>query len=351
MTFALIGLVIFVVVYALTVIYLSRTQRPIHKSIPLVDVPSGLKPTVNDVLTISTWNLGYAGLGADSDFIADGGKSLFPPSWSSTRRNLREILKQASKLDSDISLYQEVSDSSPMSFWAPLDAKIRSLHIDRLYLFQRDVATKWLFWPLRIHHGLVVASKIRVTSAETVPLPADPEHIMGLISRLYALQIIRIAETEDGPGWTIIHLHLSAFDNDGLRETQLRMALTVAEKEYEANQRVIMGGDWNLALVEQRPTSPEDAEILFWLRPFPTELLPKGWLIVAPHEMPTVRTDHKPYVAGENPTSIIDGFVISPNVRSLSVSVVDTGFRMSDHQPVIAQFSTLPRAENQSRLR
>ena len=38
-------------------------------------------------------------------------------------------------------------------------------------------------------------------------------------------------------------------------------------------------------------------------------------------------------------TATIDGFVISPNIRLLSVEVLTTDFQMSDHQPVIARFA------------
>jgi len=52
-----------------------------------------------------------------------------------------------------------------------------------------------------------------------------------------------------------------------------------------------------------------------------------------------VRTLHKPYVEGENYTTIIDGFAYSPNVQLLRIETIDQGFQISDHHPVTAEFS------------
>jgi len=46
----------------------------------------------------------------------------------------------------------------------------------------------------------------------------------------------------------------------------------------------------------------------------------------------------RPYVRGENFTTAIDGFVISPNVRAESVRTRDLDFQFSDHPPVDAGF-------------
>jgi len=321
--------------YLAMAIWFSRTQKPTYRVLGLPKAPESMRAGLGDQVSISTWNLGYAGLGADSDFIADRGRHLLPPSLASTRRNLEGILAVAASLTADISLYQEVSDASPLSYWAPLDQRLRALHANRIYLFQRDVATRLLFWPLRVCHGLVAASSRYPSSVESIPLPLESVAMMGLIRRQYALQVLRFERTEGHTDWTIVNLHLSAFDKDGLREIQLREVLKFAQAEYAAGRHVVIGGDWNLALTEAGQKHEDDEYALFWLRPFPQHLLPEGWTIAAPTDGPTVRTNHQPYVEGKNPTATIDGFLISPNVRIDSIERSDTGFAMSDHMPVL----------------
>ena len=79
-------------------------------------------------------------------------------------------------------------------------------------------------------------------------------------------------------------------------------------------------------------------EYLFWIHQFPMDHLPQDWQIAIDPTLPTVRTAHKPYIAGENYVTIIDGFIASPNVEVISVNTIDTGFQMSDHMPVVGKF-------------
>ncbi len=79
-----------------------------------------------------------------------------------------------------------------------------------------------------------------------------------------------------------------------------------------------------------------DEEALFWVHDFPQETLRPGWQIVIDPSVPTTRTNEQPYKAGVNYTTIIDGLVISPNVAVDEVRGLDLGFRITDHQPVVA---------------
>jgi endonuclease/exonuclease/phosphatase family metal-dependent hydrolase len=42
-----------------------------------------------------------------------------------------------------------------------------------------------------------------------------------------------------------------------------------------------------------------------------------------------------PYQKGKTKTTIIDFYVVSPNVEVKAVHTIATGFKFSDHQPVI----------------
>ena len=53
---------------------------------------------------------------------------------------------------------------------------------------------------------------------------------------------------------------------------------------------------------------------LFWVHDFPRDTLRPGWRIAIDPAVPTTRTNEQPYTAGVNYTTIIDGFIASPNV-------------------------------------
>ena len=77
-----------------------------------------------------------------------------------------------------------------------------------------------------------------------------------------------------------------------------------------------------------------------WLKPFPTANLTKGMRVVAPTNSPSVRSLDVPYNKA-NPKNIfgtIDGFLVSKNIKDLSVKTINNDFKSSDHQPVVMQF-------------
>ena len=62
------------------------------------------------------------------------------------------------------------------------------------------------------------------------------------------------------------------------------------------------------------------------------------WKVVVDEKTPSVRTNERPYKRGENFRTVIDGFVISPNVGAKSVETTDFDFEYTDHHPVTAEF-------------
>ena len=64
-----------------------------------------------------------------------------------------------------------------------------------------------------------------------------------------------------------------------------------------------------------------------------------SWRIAADPGTASVRTNERPYRRGENYTTVIDGFIVSPNVSASDVSILDTKYAFSDHMPVTATFT------------
>lgn len=334
--FAALGLLI---AYLVLVVILNRNMSLTGGPVALGNM--GKLPTAAE-LTVSTWNLGYAGLGAESDFVVDGGKHLFPPSRAIVRKNIKQIEATAATLDTDVAFFQEISFTSPLSLWQPLARSIETAMGTEVFWFRPDISTRFLPWPLRLKHGTAIATDLKLEAAELRPIVGEPDPIFGVVRRQYAMQIVRLAG-EDGIDWVLINLHLSAFDGGGsVRRQQVRAVFDYALAQHQSGARVILGGDWNMELTEPGFAHSTDPAFMFWIHPFPQELVPEGWRIAIDPVRPTVRTVHKAYVPGENYTTIIDGFIVSPNVEIVDVHTTDTGFSMSDHMPVSARFRAAP---------
>lgn len=299
---------------------------------------TGLK---NETITVATWNLGYGGLGAESDFKVDGGKSYLPPDRGAVDKNVSGIVAELRKVSADVVIMQEVARASLLTRGADLVRAVSDALPGRDNAFSADFSIRFLPPALSPKHGLYTSVSVTGATREIVPLPLEPQYIFGLSRRLYHLHVTHIPF--DGGEWTIINLHLSAFDKGAnVRLQQLQAAVDFAKSEYDAGRHVIMGGDWNLEFFNPgRPTTTEE-KYLFWIHPFPAAELPAGWKIVIDEKSPSVRTNERPYKKGENYTTIIDGFVVSPNVEPLGVLTDDLDFQFSDHQPVTGKFRAKP---------
>ncbi len=316
--------------------------------IKILNEPKELPAQLDKNISITAWNIGYAGLGEKSDFIMDGGKSYLPPSRAEVKSNLFGIKETLLSLNSDVFLLQEVSNKSPLSFLVPVRSEIVALFPNFLAIFRADIASRGLPWPLRVCHGTLSLAKAKLTSSNVITLPHEPTLLAGLLRRRYGLLVSRFAiKNNDKPieknnkQWVIANLHLAAFDEKGAtRQKQFDAVFAFAKQEYKKGNYVVLGGDWNMELTKTTFTHKTPKKHLFWRIGFPLDRLPKGWKIGVDENVPSVRTMHKPYVRGENYTSIIDGFIVSPNVKIKKIKTLDTGFKNTDHLPVSGNFST-----------
>jgi hypothetical protein len=63
--------------------------------------------------------------------------------------------------------------------------------------------------------------------------------------------------------------------------------------------------------------------------------LPSEWKWAYDNTVPSNRTVSAPYNPATTSTTVIDFFLLSPNIESLAVKCIDLDFRNSDHNPVI----------------
>ena len=107
--------------------------------------------------------------------------------------------------------------------------------------------------------------------------------------------------------------------------------------EYEAGNYVIVGGDWNQcppniqADVFMKGKANEDAYDQLSIA---EDFMSKDWHWAYDVSVPTNRKAAEVYDPEETFVTLIDFFLVSPNVEILNVQGVDQAFAFSDHQPV-----------------
>ncbi|HXF53218.1 MAG TPA: endonuclease/exonuclease/phosphatase family protein [Hyphomicrobiaceae bacterium] len=296
-------------------------------------------PRAGASLSVLIWNLGYAGLGAESDFVADGGRHYLPPSRAGVRENLAGIASVLARTDADLFLFQEVARAGPLNYWVDVLDGIERALPGRASVFDPEVLTRLLPPPLRLAHGTAIFGRLKIGASERVALPLESERLAGLLRRRYRMHVARLPIAQASGEWVIVNVHLAAFDRDAeLRLRQLREVVRFAQREFDKGNPVVIGGDWNMEFVKQRFPHATDDKFLFWLHDFPFAELAEGWRAAFDASVPSARTLHEPYRPGRTYVTVIDGFVVSPNVEVESVRGIDLAFAYSDHQPVRGVF-------------
>lgn len=304
----------------------------------------GIIAQTNTPFSITTFNIGYAGLDKGQDFFMDGGKTSRSSSEEQTRINLEEMGDFLREQNTDIIFLQEVDIKSSRSFQVNQKEYLTSLFTDYSSTFGMNYQVKWVPVPLTkpmgsVHSGVVTLSKFHTESSTRYQLPGKEKWPVQIFELDRAFIENRIP-VENGKELILINLHLSAYDKGGLiRKQQLAFLQRYISEEYAKENYLIVGGDWNHLIPGTDQSSFEsEQESPFWIQLLPEDFTPTGFSWGSDPTIATVRDNAFPYQQGVNFVSVIDGFLVSSNVEMTDIVGSDLGFEHSDHNPVTATF-------------
>ena len=148
------------------------------------------------------------------------------------------------------------------------------------------------------------------------------------------------------PVHLVINNHNSAFDGGKLKSIEMSHLRKFLLSEYAKGNYIVAGGDWNQCPPDFDPDKFKKKEDDHY---FPVNIsadyYPDGWRWVYDSDMPTNRKVTKAYNPSETFTTIIDYYLVSPNVEVEEVKGIDHDFAFSDHQAVFLQISLKAKAD------
>jgi len=301
---------------------LTDFQPPSEESLTIV-AQHAQRP--DSIVRIIDWNIGYCGLGEESDFFYDGGSTVRMDK-EIVRKNLDGVLSFMKNNDSvDVFLLQEVDTLSKRSWGFNEYTEMGELMPDFNRSFALNYNVNFVPVPFlepmgKVMGGLATFNRLTVTDAKRKQLPSSfpwPNSIYFL-DRCLMVQRVPYNEVE----LVIVNAHNSAYDEDGtLKKAEMDYLKDFLKTEEEKGNYVIVGGDWN----QHAPGTGEDQ--------VPSDFL-EGWTWAFDTSYPTNRDLKAAYVAGETKTQVIDFYLCSPNVKVEAVRVLNLDFKFSDHQPV-----------------
>jgi endonuclease/exonuclease/phosphatase family metal-dependent hydrolase len=317
---------------------LREFKPPVSEKLPLNAQVSGAI-LIRSRVNLLSWNLGYGGLGKEMDFFYEGGKMVRPDETLS-RKYIQGIADAISGFDSiDVFLFQEVDFDSKRSYFLDQTKIVSKSAGDFAYTkainYKSDFVPVPFMNPMgKVTSGLFLLSNFSPHESIRISTPGTYAWPKRLFMLTRCLQISKF-NVEGSKELVVMNLHNSAFDDaDALRDEELKLMRTLAMEEYQKGNYVIIGGDWNqnppgLELNDQNPYKIKT------VRPIPADLMPDGWTWAFDSRLPTNRDVDKPFDIATTTCSLIDFFLVSPNVEVVETRTVDLEFENSDHLPVI----------------
>jgi endonuclease/exonuclease/phosphatase family metal-dependent hydrolase len=183
--------------------------------------------------------------------------------------------------------------------------------------------------------GMMCFSGYKARSSERVSFQGNfkwPKNLF-MLNRCFIMERYVFSS---GKVLVMINTHNSAFDDGTLRKAELNLLRKTALDEYQKGNYVLVGGDWNLNPpgYELSGITSGDVSVSTDLYNASDHLMPEGWVWAFDDTTPSNRYVDEPYQKGKTKTTIIDYFLLSPNIQLINIKTIDLGFKYSDHNPV-----------------
>ena len=293
--------------------------------------------------SITSFNIGYGGLGETEDFFMDGGETVRPKNKAIVEDNIQHIKEKLLDLDSDFTMLQEVDEDSKRSYNIN---QIDKLVVDKMgRSFAYNFKVKYVPFPFppigKVNSGLLSMASHTIKDSERVSLPNPFSWPVRTVNLKRAMLLTRYPIKGNEHDFVVINFHLEAYDSGEGKIAQTKLLSEIISKEYEKGNFVIAGGDWNQTLIKDLKVDP--TLLTEWTAPtVEWDSLPK-WEMGVDTKTPTNRSLIKPYVGNKDKLAkfFIDGFIVSPNIKIIETKVSAMDFRYSDHEPVQMKFMLL----------
>lgn len=313
---------------------------------PPLKAEAAPKALDKDSFTVLSWNIGYCGLGRESDFFMDGGSQVQPLSQELVEKNFDGIRQRIQAEEADFTLLQEVDADSARSGGLNQSMKLRENLAEQSDAFALNFCAKFVPYPWppigKVNSGLQTFSRYQISEAARVSLPCPFSWPVSMVNLKRCLLVSRIPLADSEKELVLVNLHLEAYDDGEGKLAQSRQLRELLEQEYQKGNYVVAGGDWNQIFPKSEKSWPNTHKELWTPGYLDESELAEGWRYVWDASVPSCRLLNQPYDpadAADTQYYVIDGFLVSPNLEVEAVQTLDEGFACSDHNPVLLTLS------------
>jgi endonuclease/exonuclease/phosphatase family metal-dependent hydrolase len=295
---------------------------------------------LNDTLeyNLMIWNIGYCGLDASMDFFYDGGKMVFTTE-ENHLKNLEKIgnyIQEKSKFV-DFILLQEVDLKSKRSYKSNEMDSIHAAIPNFKSFFGKNYESFFVPIPVSKPYGKVLSGVVTYSIYEPslstrYSFPGGFAWPKGMFELDRCFLVNRYNLT-NGKELLVINTHNSAYDDGSQRKEQMQYLKNYIVDEYNKGNFVIIGGDWNQCPPNFTPDFAVYQMDTLDKMDIPADYLPE-WNFIFQNKIPTNRRLQTSFDKNLTLTTVIDFYLISPNIELVDIYAEDLEFEHTDHQPV-----------------
>ena len=335
-----------VILFVAFLSYISLTDYQPDNEIEIYKGQSSSEISDSAQFNFLIWNIGYCGLNREMDFFYGGGKQVYP-SDEVVFANIQGVKNAIRSLNNiDFALFQEVDLSSQRSHFTNQVDTLSNLFRGFNVAFGQNYLVPFVPVPISkpmgsVNSGLLTLSKYSPTSIKRYAYEGNfswPTSLF-MLDRCF---LVNRYPMQNGKELLIINTHNSEYDDGGLRVAQMKQLKIFVEAEFKLGNYIIAGGDWNQCAPDFEANFDMDRMDLVDKLDIPADLMSEGWRWFYDNKKPTNRRNITAYTKGETLTTVIDFFLMSPNVKGLKIENLEMGFQYSDHQAVIATIQLIP---------
>ena len=292
-------------------------------------------------LTIVSWNCGYGALGDNADFFMDGGSSVYTADRARVESNLAGIRDALKALNPDFLILQEVDINSARSYSLDERGVLREALPGASESFAYNFNTFFVPYPIppmgHVESGLYTLSTAVPGSSARISLPVPFSWPIRLFNLKRCLLVSRFPVKDSDRELVLINLHLEAYDDGEGKEAQARQLTALMQEEYAKGNYVIAGGDFNQRFTNIDQSAYPVYEGMWQPGVIDAASFGSDFTLLMDNSFPTCRSLDRAYAGADKEGFqfyLIDGFIVSANVRAESVETLDYNFTCSDHNPV-----------------
>ncbi len=298
---------------------------------------------LDTTFSIISWNLGYNGLGKEMDFFYDGGRQVRANEKLSSKYLTSNFAFIKSLNANDFWFFQEVDQQSKRSYFVDQQKKLVELLDNYNSCFAKNYDVSWVPVPIikpmgKVKAGMMTFSKYAPIETSRYAYPniaAWPDNLF-LLDRGFILTRLLLPNQKH---LVLMNTHNSYYvNNDSLKEIELDIIREKMLEEFNAGNYVIAGGDWNRLPVNFKNFFRGNLNQLQESVPIFTEkFLTEDWKWACDTMLYSNRDLISVYDENSK-KSVIDYFIVSPNIEVVENYVFPLNFENADHNPVYLKF-------------